>query len=343
MRLSKKGGFTIVELLIVVVVIAILAAITIVSYNGISNRAKASAAVSLTAQVYKKVLLYAATNSDLYPASLSDINIFPTDGKTYGYSVNTSTNPQGFCLTTTNSGFSAYAANNFTYTDTSTQTLDQAAPVAGACPGHSSGGQVAITNRALSPRGAGANEEWLSRYGQARTWISGAVDGPTAGLNSYSRFTQNSAVTGGGRGVDHLINIDIVTPSVTTAWPVPMGQPVVASIYTRSSVSNSSLKMTYRIHNGNGSWLAYGSCSATNYTAGPWVRVLCNITPSTTGYLAVSTRYNDTVTWSVGSTIDATGLMLTNGDSLHAYADGNSPGWVWTGTMNNSHSMGPSL
>lgn len=36
----NKAGFTIVELLIVIVVIGILAAITIVSYNGIVNRAK---------------------------------------------------------------------------------------------------------------------------------------------------------------------------------------------------------------------------------------------------------------------------------------------------------------
>lgn len=39
---NKQPGFTIVELLIVVVVIAILAAITIVSYNGIKNRAQDS-------------------------------------------------------------------------------------------------------------------------------------------------------------------------------------------------------------------------------------------------------------------------------------------------------------
>ena len=37
--LQKQKGFTIVELLIVVVVIAILAAITIISYTGIQNRA----------------------------------------------------------------------------------------------------------------------------------------------------------------------------------------------------------------------------------------------------------------------------------------------------------------
>ena len=44
---AKNQGFTIVELLIVVVVVAILAAITIVSYNGITNRANTSAAASL--------------------------------------------------------------------------------------------------------------------------------------------------------------------------------------------------------------------------------------------------------------------------------------------------------
>lgn len=47
-------GFTIVELLIVVVVIAILATITIVSYNGITENARISSAKAFATQVYKR-------------------------------------------------------------------------------------------------------------------------------------------------------------------------------------------------------------------------------------------------------------------------------------------------
>ena len=71
---QDQKGFTIVELLIVVVVIAILAAITIVSYNGITNRANASAAASTAASLQKKAELYAADGTTkLYPFGLADL------------------------------------------------------------------------------------------------------------------------------------------------------------------------------------------------------------------------------------------------------------------------------
>ena len=40
MKLHKNSGFTIIELLIVIIVIAILAAITITAYNGVQAKAR---------------------------------------------------------------------------------------------------------------------------------------------------------------------------------------------------------------------------------------------------------------------------------------------------------------
>lgn len=52
--IGREHGFTIVELLIVIVVIGILAAITIISFNGISNKARFAAAQSYASQLRQK-------------------------------------------------------------------------------------------------------------------------------------------------------------------------------------------------------------------------------------------------------------------------------------------------
>jgi len=63
---SNSRGFTIVELLIVIVVIAILAAITIVAYNGIQQRSHTTAQKTTAENVAKKVEAYNAIQS-AYP------------------------------------------------------------------------------------------------------------------------------------------------------------------------------------------------------------------------------------------------------------------------------------
>jgi prepilin-type N-terminal cleavage/methylation domain-containing protein len=64
---QKQSAFTIVELLIVIVVIGILAAITIVAYNGIQTRARNGQVIAGVNVYYKAVLQYKTINS-VYPS-----------------------------------------------------------------------------------------------------------------------------------------------------------------------------------------------------------------------------------------------------------------------------------
>ena len=62
----KQTGFTIVELLIVIVVIAILAAITLVAYNGLQQRARDGKRAQDLTTIQKSLLLYNAANGGVY-------------------------------------------------------------------------------------------------------------------------------------------------------------------------------------------------------------------------------------------------------------------------------------
>ncbi len=69
---AKNRGFTIVELLIVIVVIGILAAISIVAYNGITNSSKTSSAKSAASSTAKKAGAYHAETGN-YPLLSTDL------------------------------------------------------------------------------------------------------------------------------------------------------------------------------------------------------------------------------------------------------------------------------
>ena len=65
---KSKSGFTIVELLIVIVVIGILASISVVAYNGASARATDSELRSKQTSIYKAMLNFYTLNGH-YPCS----------------------------------------------------------------------------------------------------------------------------------------------------------------------------------------------------------------------------------------------------------------------------------
>jgi len=75
--LQKDRGFTIVELLIVIVVIGILAAITIVAYGNITTRANTNAAKANATNVAKVAEAYNADETNTsYPATHTALNSY---------------------------------------------------------------------------------------------------------------------------------------------------------------------------------------------------------------------------------------------------------------------------
>ena len=107
MNLKRQScGYSIVELVVVIVVIGILATIVIVSYNGVQNRAIANSLRSdlNNASDFLRVDR-ALSSTGVFPTTLAAANggmgVKASSGTAFTYTVNNTNTPKTFCLTAT--------------------------------------------------------------------------------------------------------------------------------------------------------------------------------------------------------------------------------------------------
>jgi len=306
----RISGFTIVELLIVIVVIGILAGITIVAYNGVQNRAKAGAAQSAASQAAKKIATYAVTNVDMYPIDLETAGIIDTGDTTYQYTVNNSATPKTFCITATKSNISYFI------------TSANSTPKLGGCPGHGAGGVPAITNLAINPHAVTGNGGWGNQTPSGSTTTfeaTGAQDGGSA----YQVVTTISAPL----RINFSNSVGSVSSNDVVAVSLDIFAPAANSAQIEIAVNSTFPKSTV-------------------FTISPgWSRVYGQVVipagvtnmPVTLVQVVTTAPVAATQTWR------ASRVLITKGAHTSAYADGFSENWVWNGAQNASTSTGPPL
>lgn len=108
---KSVNGFTIVELLIVIVVIAILATISIVAYGGIQNRANDTAVQSDLKNAGQKIMAFQATEGVL-PSTSADYTTLGLNAARSSYGNGYSSNSYNFayCRDTVTAGQFAIVA-----------------------------------------------------------------------------------------------------------------------------------------------------------------------------------------------------------------------------------------
>lgn len=315
----NQSGFTIVELIIIIIVIGILAAITIVSYNAVTKNAHGKA-VSADLQTVGSQLQKAKSEKGSYPASSdfeSQVTLSNTSNyTTYGYNFDNLADT--FCLTAT-------GKDNVSYYITSTNSQ----PTAGTC--QTSASPVVVTNRMKDP-----SLTVLPTSNMTVTGVTGTpsivTDSTAHSGSSYLRFAVTSA---GASTINYSLNSTSIDSTLLPNTPYTLSGKIRPS---KAIIFNARFSFTDSFGT-----VTTSPLTTINAPAGTWTTLHITGQSATPVTVRMTLANAAGQNWVSGDRLEVDSLMLTQGSTVYQYKDGASAGWSWNGTPNDSSSTGPAL
>ncbi len=291
MKIKKRQhGFTIVELMCVIVVIAILAAVTIVAYNGVQSRARDAEVKSGVGRAKEKLDVY-LINNKFYPAT-GDLAAAGVTNGNVAYQYTQTGGGSGFCLTGTKAGIAA------TVTE-----AESASPTTGTCSGHGTNGLPAVPPNMI------ANPSF-------ETDTSGWVE-DTIATNTIARVTGGSGIVSGSAAME--------VTDISSSQPSSISYQI--SGLSASTTYTASLYL-YIVNKGPSNWISLsvftsggGNCyQEIGLVTGASPRMTCTWTTSASpGTTSLTVAEQDPS--GAGLKFRMDGVMIEAGSTLNAYHD----------------------
>jgi len=305
-----RNGFTIVEVLVVVMVIGILVAITTMSYVAVTNNAKQQTALT-DAQTASSYILKYKANTGGYPANQADFDGLKTPNvqstMTYAYDPNTNY----YCVMATMGTFTARVRGSSSKAEI------------GTCP------DTPVANLVENPSVA-----TLTGYSGSSAYDYSAAAGNNVLMSNggYSGSTYvRRTFTGGGVGGIYYS---------TAAGGTKMSSASTYYSYSgwvRTSKATSIIvKVEFRdASTGTVLGVVTGTPTATNNSG--WTRV--TYSGGGPANARVGINFVSITPWNTGDYMDLDAVMF-NAGAVYQYGDGSLANWAWLGTADASASVG---
>ena len=338
---NSKLGFTIVELVIVIVVIGLLSAITVVSYDMVLTDSREKSMQADLQATYSKLNTYKSKNNE-YPANLGSNAVTSDAGTTLTYNV--ASGGANFCLKATRADTTKLFS-----------VIGDGRVVEGDCPvipfASGSAIQTATTANCPSTRTLAVDARdnhtyWIQKLADGKCWMLTNLAYAGGGTNTYNDVMPTGDGTSGTlSGPDNAGS----TTYTNAKYYIPDGAnpttaPTEPSTSTDGGATGKQYGYLYNFCAANRGQTGNGACTDSSSTAVDTTKSICPAgwrlpTGGSGGEFAtLNTAINSGSASSDAGLIASPWLGQRGGNWFSGFDNQGSIGYYWSSTQGNSYS-----